>query len=232
MGLTLHQKLASIRSMCDVVQKGKRGYNYTYTDITEILAKVTAGMKKYGVMLIPSMVPDTSSVTQNVIRKTKVDKTGTPYEQVDTEMLFCTQMLFTWVDTDNPEDKIEVPWYATGSMSDCSQALGGSCTYTMRQFLTSFFQIAQSDNDVDAYRSKQKEAEVAEEVEVATEIIKKLDKEVKDYLETNSDKQEEVGKELRKFFTKYVKDANYNKVKESKLAGKMLSDFENTFLKG
>ena len=46
--LNLFQKLAKIRAISDAAQKNKRGYNYTYTDITEILANVTAGMKKYG----------------------------------------------------------------------------------------------------------------------------------------------------------------------------------------
>ena len=47
--LNLIQKLAKIRSIADVVSKDKKGYNYTYADITSILAKITAGMKKYGV---------------------------------------------------------------------------------------------------------------------------------------------------------------------------------------
>ena len=45
--LNLVQKLAKIRSMSDAVAKSKRGYNYSYEDITEILANVTAGMKRY-----------------------------------------------------------------------------------------------------------------------------------------------------------------------------------------
>ena len=49
--LNLIQKLAKIRAISDVVAKEKRGYNYSYADITSILAKITAGMKKYGVSL-------------------------------------------------------------------------------------------------------------------------------------------------------------------------------------
>lgn len=36
--LNLVQKLAKIRAMSDVVSKEKRGYNYSYADITTILA--------------------------------------------------------------------------------------------------------------------------------------------------------------------------------------------------
>lgn len=78
--LNLVQKLAKIRSMSDAVAKSKRGYNYSYEDITEILANVTAGMKRYGVTLVPNIVGGSSQVNQNVIVKTKVDKTGKPYQ--------------------------------------------------------------------------------------------------------------------------------------------------------
>lgn len=68
--LNLVQKLAKIRAISDVVSKEKRGYNYSYADITTILAKITAGMKKYGVSLIPQIVPGTSHVQQNVVTNT------------------------------------------------------------------------------------------------------------------------------------------------------------------
>lgn len=53
--LSLVKKLAKIRAMSDAVSKEKQGYGYSYADITTILAKVTAGMKKYSVSLIPRL---------------------------------------------------------------------------------------------------------------------------------------------------------------------------------
>ena len=44
--MNLIQKLAKIRSIADVAVKDKRGYNYSYADITQILATVKSGMKK------------------------------------------------------------------------------------------------------------------------------------------------------------------------------------------
>ena len=224
--LNLYQKLAKIRSLCDVAQKSKKGYGYTYTDITEILAKVTAGMKKYGVSLIPSIVPETAFVRQNVVKNTKVDKTGKSYENVSTEMLFCAEMVFKWVDDANPTEFIEVPWYITGAQSDPSQALGTGMTYTMRQFLTAFFQIAQSDSDVDAYRSKQKEAEASEEKAIAEELIEKFDSVIRQYLADNPDDKEKV----TAFVSRFAKNANYKAIKEPNLAAKLLNDFTNTFI--
>lgn len=223
--MNLVQKLAKIRAVSDVAKKSKKGYNYSYADITEILANVTAGMKKYGVSLIPSMTPGTASVTQNVITNTKVDKTGKPYEQKTTEMLFVSEMVFKWVNDDNPNEFIEVPWFAAGSMSDCSQAIGASLSYNLRQFLTSYFQIAQSDTDVDAYRSKQKEAAASEDKAVAEAIITEFDKMCKTFLADNQDK----GDEIKKFIGKYVKGSNYFNITEPTLAAKLLEDFKNTY---
>lgn len=225
--LNLIQKLAKIRKIADVVAKDKRGYNYSYADITEILAKVRAGMDKYGVSLIPMIVPGTSSISQNVIVNTKFDKTGKQYEQTATEMLFDAEMVFKWVNDDNPEDFFDVPWHVVGSQGDPSQALGSSLTYCTRYFLTSYFQIAQ-DNDVDAYRSKQKAAEASEDKEIAEGIIAQFDGILKMFLADHQDKKDEVVK----FISKFAKNANYKAIKEPALAAKLLEDFQKKFMNG
>ncbi len=226
--MNLTQKLAKIRAMSDVVSKEKRGYNYSYADITTILANITSGMKKYGVSLIPSIVPETASVEQNVVVNTKFDKTGKAYDQTATEMLVKADMVFKWVNDDDPTDFIDVPWFVTGSQGDPSQALGSGLTYCTRYFLTNFFQIAQADSDVDTYRSKQKAAEASEDKAIAEEIISQFDVLLKQYLADNQDKTEEV----KKFITRFAKNANYLAIKEPALASKLLDDFRNTYIKG
>lgn len=223
--LNLIQKLAQIRQMCNVVSKSRKGYNYRYADITDILAKVTAGMKKYNVSLIPSVVPGTVNVQQNVITNTKMDKTGKAFDNTVTEMLVNAEMVFTWVNDDDPKDILEVPWVIVGSQGDPSQAFGSSLTYCTRYFLTNFFSIAQPETDVDSYRSKQKEAEVAEDVALAKELIGQLDEAVRDYLEKNKDKQASV----KKFLEKYVKGGDYFKIKDPALAADALNTFKNTY---
>lgn len=220
--LNLVQKLAKIRAISDVVSKEKRGYNYTYADITTILANITAGMKKYGVSLIPSVVPGTTEVSQNVVTNTKFDKTGKAYDSTATEMLVKAEMVFKWINDENPEEFIEVPWFVTGSQTDPSQAFGSGLTYCTRYFLCNYFQIAQSDSDVDTYRSKQKAAEESEEKAIAEEIINGFDTLVKRFLADNSDKVDEV----KKFISKYAKNANYLAIKEPMLASKLLADFK------
>lgn len=226
--MNLIQKLAKIRAISDVVSKEKRGYNYSYADITSILAKITAGMKKYGVSLIPQIVPGTAHIEQNVVTNTKFDKTGKAYDNTVTEMLVSADMVFKWVNDEKPDEFIEVPWFVTGSQSDPSQALGSGLTYCTRYFLCNYFQIAQADSDVDAYRTKQKEAEVSEDKAIAEEIVAKFDEMLKTYLADNPKKADEV----KKFISKYAKNANYFAIKEPNLAAKLMSDFQTTYMKG
>lgn len=220
--LNLYQKLAKIRAISEVVVKEKKGYNYSYADITSILAKITAGMKKYGVSLIPSIVPGTAEVSQNVVVNTKFNKTGEKYDQTVTEMLVKADMVFKWVNDEKPEEYIEVPWFVTGSQSDPSQAFGSGLTYCTRYFLTNYFEIAQSDSDVDAYRSKQKAAEASEDKAIAEGIIAQVDAIVKKYIADNPDKRDD----MIKFISKYAKNANYMVIKEPALAAKLLEDLQ------
>lgn len=224
--LTLIQKLAKIRAISDVVSKNKKGYNYKYADITEILANVTAGMKKYGVSLIPSIMPGTSEVSQVTVVNTKFDKAGKPYEQTATEMIVRSEMVFRWVNDDNPSDQIEVPWFITGSQADPSQAFGSALTYCTRYFLCNYFQIAQPEMDVDAYRTKQKEAEASEERAIAGGIIEQFDGLLKAYVSDHPDKKDDV----IKFCGKYAKNSNYRSIKEPAIAAKLLKDFEKEYL--
>ena len=226
--LNLIQKLAKIRSISDVAKKGKKGYNYSYTDITEILANVTAGMKKYGVSLIPSIVPGTANVSQLVTVNTKVDKTGKAYDNTVSEILVKADMVYRWINDDDTTDYLDVPWFVTGSQADPSQALGSGLTYTMRQFLTAFFQIAQSDTDVDAYRSKQKAAEASEDKAIAEGLTAEFDTMLKRYLADHGDRKEEV----KQFITRNVKNANYLAINEPTLASKLIEDFKNTYMAG
>ena len=224
--LNLIQKLAKIRSIADVAVKDKRGYNYSYADITQILASVKSGMKKYGISLVPMITPGTSHVEQLVTSNTKFTKTGDAYEQKTTEMLYQADMIFRWVNDEDPDEYLDVPWVVTGSQADPSQAFGSAMTYCTRYFLTNYFQIAQAAaEDVDSYRSRQKEAEVSEDKAIAEEVIRQFDVEFKSFLADHSDKVEE----LKKFVQRYVKNADYFKIREPALASKLLDDFRKTY---
>ena len=89
----------------------------------------------------------------------------------------------------------------TGSQSDPSQSIGSGLTYTERQFLTNYFQIATTEYDVDAYRSKQKAAEESENKAIAGEIINDFDTAVKRFL---TDRPDNYGFMCHRSFSRYT----------------------------
>lgn len=225
MPTALIQKLAKIRRIADAVTKSKKGYGYRYADITDILAKVKAGMDKYNVSLVPVITPESTEVKQISYTNTKQDQQGNHWDAVTSEFCVTSEMVFVWVDDDTGET-LEVPWTVMGSQADPSQAFGSGLTYCTRYFLTNYFQIPQVDTDVDTYRSKQQEAAAAEDLALAKGIIETLHKEVLEFLAAKPDSRDAVIKLIKR----YVKSGDYNKITDPELAGKLLNDFREKFI--
>ena len=223
--LNIYQKLAKIRKQVEVIQRNKQGYGYTYVSEDEILAKISGFMDKYALSLIPSVVHNSSIVSPYSTKKTKSTNKGEIYEENVNEVLVSADMVFTWVNNENPEERVDVPWILVGHQSDGSQSFGSGLSYAMRYFLLKFFNIATPDDDPDKWRSKQRAAGAAEDKMIAEEIISSFDTLVKDYLASNPDKAEEV----KKFVAKYVQGGNYFAITESVLASKLIADFKETF---
>ena len=224
--LNIYQKLSKIRKQVEVIQRNKKGYGYTYVSEDEILAKISGFMDKYALSLIPSIVMGTAQVIPYNTKKTKSTGKGELYEENVNEVLVNADMVFAWVNNENPNERIDVPWVLVGHQSDGSQSFGSGLSYAMRYFLLKFFNIATPEDDPDKWRSKQKAAGVAEDKMIAEEIIKNFDETVKGYLAVNQNKAEDV----KKFVGKYVKGGNYFAITESILASKLLDDFNNTFI--
>jgi len=228
--MNIYQKLAKIRKQVEVVQKNKSGYGYKYVTDDELLAKITAGMDRYGVSLIPNIVPDTLEVQPYTYKKTKKEKQNgqfVTYEENVNEFITTSDMQYIWVNNENPEEKVVVNWSMVGQQSDASQCLGSGLTYSMRYFLLKYFNVATPDDDPDAWRSKQKAAEVAEDKVVAEQIIAVLDTEIKSFLADNPKKSNDV----KTLVSKYTKNGNYFAITESALAAKLLDDFKANFNK-
>ena len=165
--LNIHQKILKIADAAGVLQKTKAGFNYRYVPEEEIQAKVTACMQKYGVMLYPSIVPGTLTVEPYTYEKPKTKKVKdekgkdvvVDYTVPVNEVIVKAEVVYTWVNTDDPNDRFECRWAYIGQMEDAAQAFGAGATYGNRYYLMKALQLATTEADPDAYRSKQKEAE-------------------------------------------------------------------------
>ncbi len=215
--MNLLEKLAKIKEMVDVIQKNKSGYGYKYVSEDEILAKISAGMKKHSVSLIPNIVAGTTKVV--------------PYQAVDKkdrityEIIVTADMKFKWINNENPEEVIEVDWIMTGQQSDSSQAFGSGLTYCQRYFLLKYFQVATVDDDPDNWRGKQEEARLSEEKEATrkaneverNDLIQEITTIASNLVKSGANK-ESVGE----IIVKACGVKNYNKLKDIELLKKVL----------
>lgn len=226
--LNLYQKLAKIRQAVEVVQKNKEGYGYSYVTDDELLSKITGKMDKLGVSLIPAIVPGTMEVSPYTYQKTKYDSKLKEYRtETVNEILVQADAVYTWVNNEEPSQRIEVPWGLVGQQADASQSFGSGLTYTYRYFLLKYFGVSTVEDDPDSWRSKQREAEEEETRLLAEGIIDEVDKQIKLFVADHPEKRDAV----TKLVTRFVKSGNYRQIKEPALATKLAESFTNEFLK-
>ena len=222
--MNIYQKLAKIRKNMEVFKKNKDGYGYKYVSEDEILSKLSVWLDKTGLLLIPEIKPGSGIARVQDLEQTKVDKkTGAIYQELKNEVLVEAEMTFTWLNVDNPEEKLTIQWFLTGQQADASQAFGSGLTYCMRYFLLKFFNIATVEDDPDNWRSKQKNAEKEEDLLIAKEVTQMIDEVAKKYVADSKD-VEAAKERLLKITKKYVKSGNYLKITEPALASKLLDE--------
>lgn len=226
--LNIYQKLAKIRKATEVLEKNKSGFNYKYVTEDLILSKITGLMNRMGISLIPKIVEGTTTVEPYQYSKTKTTKNGNVYEEKINEILVKCDMTWTWVNNDNPEECIIVPWSMVGQQSDASQAFGSGLTYSSRYFLLKYFNIATPDEDPDSWRTKQKEAEESEDREIAKQIVEQIHKKVNDYVSSNPDDRESLISIVKKYAkTKGGKpSSNYFDIHDPNVAGELLKEID------
>lgn len=228
--MNIYQKLAKIRKPAEVIQKNARGYGYTYVSEDEILAKITGLMNKYGVSLIPRITPGTMSAEPYTYSKTKSTKDGKVYEEKVNEVMVRSDMTWTWVNDENPDDCIVVPWALVASQTDASQAFGSGLTYASRYFLLKYFNIATSDEDPDEYRRKQRESEAEEDRLIAEKIVEQIHTLVTDHLAEKPDDKQKVITITKKYVKENGKaSANYFALTSSNVASELLAALQAEF---
>lgn len=224
--LNLYQKISRVRKNMEVFKKDSEGYGYKYVSEENILSKLSVWLDKMGLLLIPSIRSDSCWVEAEEFNSSKQDKkTKEMISEKKTEVLVRGEMSFTWINADNPEERLEVPWFFTGQQADASQAFGSGLTYSNRYFLLKFFNIATVEDDPDNWRTKQKNAEKEEDIILAREIISQVDEFAKNYAAKAKD-TDKAKAEILKIVKKYVKSGDYRKIEEPVLATSLLDELK------
>lgn len=225
--LNIYQKLALIGENVKVLKKDKSGYGYTYVAEEDILARIQGAMQEYAVSLIPNILPGTVEFIPRDTSKLVVPKGGgTPYKQEVYEQVVQGTITYTWVNNDNPEDRLEVPWYFIGQQGDASQAYGSALTYASRYFLLRFFNIA-TTNDPDALIAKKK----AEEAKKAKEVFDDIVSQIRTIIESAIAADEKNKAKVAEVVEAQIGNKDYRKAKNAIEAALLLEELKKTFTK-
>ena len=138
--MNIYEKLNEIHKEVGYIQKGQQGNQYQYVGSSDVLAAVRQHMNEQNLILLPAI--------ENATVKEYETKTGTL--QIFTELT----MTMTWVNTEKPEEKVELPWYAQGMDLAGEKGVGKALTYGEKYFLLKFFNIATDKDDPDAFQDK------------------------------------------------------------------------------
>jgi len=155
--MNLHQKLIEVRKVNPYLQKENSGNQYKYVSSSQVLASVVTKLNELNVLLIPSI--NGHKITESVIEQYEDGKnSGNPTKRTTT---YFTEldMNMTWVNADNPEEKIESSWYGQGVDIAGEKGVGKALTYAEKYFMLKFFNIATDKDDPDTFQQKNGDAQ-------------------------------------------------------------------------
>ena len=192
--LNLYEKLAKIRANVKLLKKDASGFGYKYVTEENILTRIQDDMDEQNISLIPRVCPGTEECTFRDTTKWGIPKgEKTPREQNVYENIVSGEMTFTWVNNEDPEETIVVPWFFIGQQADASQAYGSALTYASRYFLLRYFNIATSD-DPDELLKKRKEEEEKREKKILDDLIAQIGAAIQTAISADEKNKEKIGK--------------------------------------
>jgi hypothetical protein len=135
--MNLYQKLLEVKKKIPYIKKDSRNFQYTYASPTVVLGSVNPILNELGVLLLTHVIDSTSQrieiETKNGIKK---------------EWLYDLSLIFEWVNCEKPEEKIAIPFRASGCNGE-EKGLGSALTYAERYFILKQFNIPTDDDDPD-----------------------------------------------------------------------------------
>jgi hypothetical protein len=146
--MNIYQKLVEVRKSVPYLQKEAQGAQYQYVGSSQVLSAVRAKMDELGLFLSVKVIGHNvqSETVENKDKYDKVKKTTTYFTELDLE--------FTWINAENPEETLTVPFYAQGVDIAGEKGVGKALTYGEKYFLLKTFNIATDKDDPDSFQEK------------------------------------------------------------------------------
>ncbi|MDO5375721.1 MAG: ERF family protein [Staphylococcus rostri] len=148
--LNLYQKIADVKANIEGFAKDTKGFNYSYVSGSQVLHRIRSKMIEHNLLLVPKTMNENYKQIEVKKFNKKVNR-----EVVTTEFVVEMELVYQWIDADNPNDQLECHFYAVGQQDDVSKAHGTALTYAERYFLMKFFNIPTDEDDADAKQKRE-----------------------------------------------------------------------------
>ncbi|MDA9472083.1 ERF family protein [Enterococcus sp. 5H] len=152
--LNVYQKLAKVRKKVPYLKKDQKSNQYSYVGSSGVLGALNEEINKVGLILKPEIINwHVNDNHEQRWMQDKVKKEPIPTDRITyfTEL----EMLMTWVNIDDPQDRVECRWYAQGVDIAGEKGVGKALTYGEKYFMLKFFNIATDDDDPDKFQKEQ-----------------------------------------------------------------------------
>jgi len=141
--MNLFQKLVEIRKAVPYLQKNQDGYKFKYASAIALLPPIKAKMDELQVLLCPE-------ITEPSIKEIQMEEKG----NMKAFQRIAGKINFTWINAENPDEKLTVPFFMCAAQKDPARAYGSALTYAERYFLLKFFNIPTGSDDPDHFNKK------------------------------------------------------------------------------
>lgn len=143
--MNIYEKLVEVRKSVPYLKKSNTGYQFKYVSSSQALSAARAKIDKLGLLLIPNVL----EAHYSELCRRKNEK-GNETVELITEL----KIEYTWLNAENPEEKITVLWYGQGVDTAGEKGVGKALTYAEKYFLLKFFNIATDKDDPDSFKEK------------------------------------------------------------------------------
>lgn len=152
--MNIYQKLIEVRKAVPYIQKADEGSQYKYTGSSRVLASVRDKLDELGLLLVPAVTNHNLLLSEIEFK----NESGNATKRTTTYFTEL-EMTMTWINADNPEEKIECGWYAQGVDIAGEKGVGKALTYGEKYFMLKFFNIPTDKDDPDAFQAKHEQEE-------------------------------------------------------------------------